>query len=101
MTTGRQDEIRSALERLAAEGAEVRAAPPASAPGRATPDKPRRIGIAELRVRLGVCTQTVANWTKAGRFPRPHYLNGMRRWWLAEVEAWEREHVTAEFGRDR
>lgn len=39
--------------------------------------------------RLGVTPRTLARWIRAGDFPAPHYLNGRRAWWLAEVEVWE------------
>ncbi len=53
-----------------------------------------RIGIAELRTRLGVSGRTVSRWVAARTFPAPHYLGpNVRRWFLADVEAWEREQM--------
>lgn len=48
-----------------------------------------RIGIAGLERRLGVERSTISRWTRAGTFPRPHYIASLRRWWLHEIEAWE------------
>ncbi len=53
-----------------------------------------RLGIAQLEARLGVSRRTIATWTRQGKLPRPHYIAGLRRWWLSEIEAWERENVT-------
>lgn len=50
----------------------------------------RRLGISEVSARLGINGRTVDKWTDAGRFPAPHYIAGMRRWHLHEVEDWER-----------
>lgn len=54
---------------------------------------PRRIGIAELRQRLGRDGTTIWRWCRAGKFPVPHYIGERRAWWLHEVEAWEREQM--------
>lgn len=86
------------MERLAAEVAGLRAALKSRSPRGATSDESRRIGIADVRARLGVSNNTVAAWAARGKFPAPHYINGLRRWWLGEVEQWEREHVTTDSG---
>ncbi len=54
---------------------------------------PRRIAIAELRARLGVNARTIGRWVKAEKFPAPHYLGTLRRWWLADILAWEAEQM--------
>jgi hypothetical protein len=28
-------------------------------------------------------------------FPSPHYVAGMKRWWLSEIVAWEEANTTA------
>jgi predicted DNA-binding transcriptional regulator AlpA len=57
---------------------------------------PERLDIVALTKRLRVHKSTVSRWYKAGSFPPPHYLGDRRRWWLHEVEAWERENVSTE-----
>lgn len=63
------------------------------------PPNATRLGIAQLQARLGVNRKTVGNWVRAGRLPRPHYVAGLRRWWLHEIEAWEAQNVTAQSNR--
>ena len=53
----------------------------------------QRVGIAQLRARLGVSGRTVSRWCAAGSFPRWHYIGGRRKWFLAEVEEWEALHA--------
>jgi predicted DNA-binding transcriptional regulator AlpA len=52
-----------------------------------------RIGITELSSRLGVDRSTIWRWYRSGKFPLPHYLGERRTWFLAEVEAWERDRM--------
>ncbi len=54
---------------------------------------PRRIGTRELVLRLGRTRMTIDRWIAAGRFPKPHYIGERRAWFLADVEAWEREQM--------
>lgn len=53
-----------------------------------------RLGISQLQARLCVSRETIRNWVTEGKLPRPHYVAGLRRWWLHEVEAWEARNVT-------
>ncbi len=53
----------------------------------------RRVGIAALEARLGVERTTISRWCRAGTFPAPHYLGARRAWFIAEIEAWERERM--------
>jgi predicted DNA-binding transcriptional regulator AlpA len=69
---------------------------------RSTADSPpRRIGIAELEARLCLHRNTIAEWYKSGRLPKPHYIGELRRWWLHEIEAWEAEHTSPSRSRKR
>lgn len=52
-----------------------------------------RLGVAELERRMGVTRTTLWRWVKAGRFPAPHFVGEHRRWFLGDVEAWEREQM--------
>jgi predicted DNA-binding transcriptional regulator AlpA len=44
--------------------------------------------------RLGISSRTLSRWVADGTFPAPHYLGTQRKWWLAEVAAWEAEHTS-------
>lgn len=52
----------------------------------------RRLGIAELEVRLDVDRRTVARWVAAHRFPAPHHIGMARKWFESEVAAWEADN---------
>ena len=41
--------------------------------------------------RYGVTRQTIWDWTRKGKFPKPVKLNGSTRWKLSDIEAWEVE----------
>lgn len=56
----------------------------------------QRIGIADLEKRLRVHRSTIGVWYRTKRFPRPHYIGKRRKWFLAEIEAWEAVHVRGE-----
>lgn len=49
----------------------------------------RRVGMRWVTRRTGLHRATIARWEKDGRFPRCHYLAGLRCWWLSEILAWE------------
>lgn len=49
-----------------------------------------RVGITDLVRRFGLAKTTITRWSKTGRFPAPHYLGELRRWYVHEIEAWER-----------
>ena len=52
--------------------------------------EPRLLGIAQVTRRLGVEKTSIWRWTKAGKFPQPIYVSEHRKWWLHDIEAWER-----------
>lgn len=57
---------------------------------------PQRLHMKQVVARVGFNASTIGKWYRAGRFPKPHYIAGRRRWWLHEVEAWEAQNVTME-----
>lgn len=58
------------------------------------------LGIAKVEERYDVDRTTVWRWCRAGTFPRPLYLSGLRRWRLSDLEAWERDRLeTASNGK--
>ena len=52
-----------------------------------------RLNISQLCERLAISKQSIWRWTETGDFPRPHYIGASRRWWLDEVEEWERQNT--------
>lgn len=60
-----------------------------------------RLTIQQLELRLGIHRRTFAKWYRKGTFPRPHYIRGLRRWWLDEIQAWEVEEEAAPKARRR
>jgi predicted DNA-binding transcriptional regulator AlpA len=53
----------------------------------------RRLNIRMLEERLCCHRQTIWNWYKNGKFPKPHYLGQNRLWFESEVAAWEQEQM--------
>ena len=53
----------------------------------------KRVGIAFLRQRYNRSDVSLWRWYRHGDFPKPHYLNGQRYWWLDELEAYESRRV--------
>ena len=54
-----------------------------------TPTGRIRLDMTDLRQRYSKAANTIWRWYTEGDFPRPHYLQGKRYWWLDEVETWE------------
>ncbi len=53
----------------------------------------RRVGIAELEKRIDVDRSTIAKWIRAGRFPPPHHIGRLRKWFASEIARWEMEQM--------
>ncbi len=50
-----------------------------------------RLDTRQVAARLGVTPRHVA---RIPDLPRPHYLAGLKRWWLAEILEWEAASTT-------
>jgi prophage regulatory protein len=59
-------------------------------------EKSHQIYLSDVQLgeRYAVVRQTVWSWVKGKGFPKPHRLtSGCTRWFLPEVEQWEKEKV--------
>jgi len=53
------------------------------------------LSIGQVAARLAVSRCTLYRWIAAGGFPAGHQFSaGCRRWWLADVQAWEASRAT-------
>ncbi len=54
---------------------------------------PIRLKVADVERRLAVHRQTLWRWVRDGEFPRPHYIGRERRWFLHDIQEWERQNI--------
>ena len=52
-----------------------------------------RLDARQVAARLGVTPRHLA---RIASLVRPHYVNGLKRYWLSEIVAWEEAHTTSE-----
>ncbi len=52
-----------------------------------------RLKISDVERRLAIHRQSIWRWVRDGKFPAPHYIGRDRRWFLHDIEEWEREHI--------
>jgi len=56
-------------------------------------DNRRRSGIRKVCARYDRTPATIWNWYKTGKFPTPHYVNGVRQWWDDELDEYDSKHA--------
>lgn len=55
-----------------------------------------RLDAKKVAARLDVTPRHLARLVRRGAFPAPHYLRGLKRWWLSQIVAWEEGQTSTE-----